>query len=186
MQKIITLFKRNDEAKNLVRNEVADGAEWVINGEGIATRKYDGTCCAFWNGRFYKRIEWDIKKGQAPPSWLHWDFNPLQRSGHGWLPISDDPADWMHREGFLRGADDKGNPFSDGTYELCGPKLQKNPEQFSSYVLVPHGRDKLLDCPRTFNEIKEYLRDKDIEGVVWHHPDGRMVKIKKKDFGLKR
>jgi hypothetical protein len=26
---------------------------------------------------------------------------------------------------------------------------------------------------------------KDIEGIVWHHPDGRMVKIKKKDFGYK-
>ena len=24
-----------------------------------------------------------------------------------------------------------------------------------------------------------------VEGIVWHHPDGRMVKIKRKDFGFK-
>jgi hypothetical protein len=28
----------------------------------------------------------------------------------------------------------------------------------------------------------DYLRDKPIEGIVWHHEDGRMVKIKKADF----
>jgi hypothetical protein len=28
--------------------------------------------------------------------------------------------------------------------------------------------------------------DHNIEGIVWHHSDGRMVKIKAKDFGIKR
>jgi len=44
----------------------------------------------------------------------------------------------------------------------------------------------LTDCPRTFDALREYLRGRDIEGVVWHHPDGRLVKIKGKDFGLRR
>jgi hypothetical protein len=26
----------------------------------------------------------------------------------------------------------------------------------------------------------------DIEGLVFHHPDGRMAKIKLRDFGMKR
>jgi hypothetical protein len=39
MQKIISLFQRNYDGDKLVRNEVTPGAEWVINGEGIATRK---------------------------------------------------------------------------------------------------------------------------------------------------
>ena len=34
--------------------------------------------------------------------------------------------------------------------------------------------------------LREYLSEGAIEGVVWHHPDGRMVKIKGKDFGIKR
>ena len=38
---------------------------------------------------------------------------------------------------------------------------------------------------RSFAEIREYLEHATIEGIVWHHPDGRMVKIKRKDFGFK-
>jgi hypothetical protein len=53
-------------------------------------------------------------------------------------------------------------------------------------MLIKHGSELLPDCPRDFGGIKDYLRDKDIEGIVFHHPDGRMVKIKKKDFGFKR
>jgi hypothetical protein len=30
------------------------------------------------------------------------------------------------------------------------------------------------------------LAGKDIEGIVWHHSDGRMAKIKLRDFGHKR
>ena len=37
-----------------------------------------------------------------------------------------------------------------------------------------------------FEGIKKYLKDKDIEGIVWHRDNGDMVKIKKKDFGFKR
>jgi len=38
--------------------------------------------------------------------------------------------------------------------------------------------------PRTFDAMKDYLSRNVIEGIVWHHPDGRMAKIKRKDMGL--
>lgn len=44
----------------------------------------------------------------------------------------------------------------------------------------------LHDAPRTFDELKSYLATSDIEGIVWHPPDGRLVKIKGNDFGIKR
>ena len=79
-----------------------------------------------------------------------------------------------------------GGVIPDGTYEACGPKIATrlglNTEGFDRHVLIPHGKDVLEDCPRTFGPLMEYLRDKSIEGIVWHHPDGRMVKIKKPDF----
>ena len=53
-------------------------------------------------------------------------------------------------------------------------------------MLVKHGDEVLHNCPRTFGALREYLTMHDIEGVVWHHQDGRMVKIKGKDFGIKR
>lgn len=45
---------------------------------------------------------------------------------------------------------------------------------------------EMMDPPRRFDLLREWFRGKNIEGIVWHHPDGRMVKIKKKDFGLGR
>ena len=78
------------------------------------------------------------------------------------------------------------SPLHDGTYELCGPKIQGNPERFPAHVLVPHSAERIPADPRTFEEIKAFLATADIEGIVWHHPDGRMAKVKTKDFGMQR
>ena len=34
-----------------------------------------------------------------------------------------------------------------------------------------------------FHILATYLRDYPHEGIVWHHPDGRRAKIKRRDFG---
>ena len=47
---------------------------------------------------------------------------------------------------------------------------------------MPHGALVIPDCPRTFGELREYLRPLDIEGIVFHHPQGMMAKIKKTDL----
>lgn len=181
MEKIISLFKRNYNGDRLVYDEIVEGAEWVIQGEGTATRKWDGTCCRFKDATLYKR--YDAKKGKTPSP----GFEPAQEAdpttGHwpGWIPVSpDNPADKWHLEA-LRDAS-----LSDGTYELCGPKVQGNPEGLEKHILIPHGKEILNDAPRTFDALREYFKTKNIEGIVWHHIDGRMVKIKTKDFGLKR
>ena len=180
MKKIVSLFQRNYDGDRLVRDEIVSGAEWVAAGEGIATRKYDGTCCMVRNGKLYKR--YDAKAGRAPPD----GFEPAQpepdaNTGHwpGWLAVGEGPDDARHREAFV-------TSLGDGTYELCGPKVQSNPERFDSHVLVLHGSEVLADAPRTYDALCRYLAINDIEGIVWHHPDGRMVKIKGKDFGLRR
>ena len=187
MKKIISLFKRDYENGRLVINEVTPGAEWVIAGEGIATQKFDGTCCMVRDGQLFKR--YDAKKGKTPSV----EFEPAQDpdpiTGHwpGWLPVSDSNEDKYFREAIL-----PDSPYNcgllDGTYELCGPKIQNNPERLQSHSLIKHGKVELSDCPRTFEELKTYFRVNCnfIEGVVWHHTDGRMVKLKCKDFGFKR
>lgn len=43
MKKISTLYKKKPENLGRVINEVNPENEWVFNGEGIATRKFDGT-----------------------------------------------------------------------------------------------------------------------------------------------
>lgn len=182
MRKIISLFQRNYDGDHLVRDEIVPGAEWVVLGEGVATRKWDGTCCLVRDGKLYKR--YDAKKGKTPPP----DFEPAQApdeiTGHhpGWIPVGDGPEDNWHRQAFNQ----LGFSKKDGTYELIGPKVQGNPETMEEHYLEPHGAVTLPFAPRAFNELREWLERNNIEGIVWHHPDGRMVKIKKKDFGLKR
>jgi hypothetical protein len=183
MQKIISLFQRNYDGDHLVRNEVVPGAEWVINGEGIATRKWDGACCMIKDGELYKR--YDSKKGKTPPE----GFIPAQEpdiiTGHwpGWLKVGEGNEDVRHREALTNSLEV--GLLEDGTYELVGPKINGNKDKFGKHGLIKHGAFKQYTAPRTFNELKTWFADKDIEGIVWHHPDGRMAKIKKKDFGYK-
>ena len=72
--------------------------------------------------------------------------------------------------------------YPDGTYELCGPKVQGNPEGLISHELVRHGGVTLGDAPRSFRALRDYFASHDVEGIVWHHPDGRMAKLKGRDF----
>lgn len=184
MQKIISLFQRNYDTDRLIRDEVTPGAEWVIDGEGIPTRKWDGTCCKVENGELYKR--YDAKQGKVPPIGFIPAQEPDPVTGHwpGWVKVGLDKEDKWHREGFVN-SKDKNGYLPDGTYELVGPKINSNKDQLATHILVPHGYDQFKEVPRTFKELKEWFKDKNIEGIVWHHADGRMVKIKKKDFGFK-
>ena len=187
MEKIISLFQRNYGTDRLVRNEVVSGAEWVLAGEGMATRKFDGTCCLVKDGVLWKRF--DAKRGKKPPDGFVPAQDPDPQTGHwpGWVPVGDGPEDRWHREAWTSAIDAYGGPREDGTYELCGPKVQGNPEGFDHHALVCHGVDELSDAPRTFDALRAYFADTvEIEGIVWHHPDGRMVKIKGKDFGIRR
>lgn len=179
MRKIETLFVREGQGRKFMAiNKVAEGCEWVTRGEGVATRKWDGTCCAVIGGKLYKRIDWNADLGPTPDSWIHHDGDPTQRTGHGWLPISDDPGDSWHREAWRYQA----GSLDDGTYELCGPRIQGNPEECPQHTLIRHGSEVVQNVPRDFDGLRAFLKDYPHEGIVWHHPDGRMVKIKRSDF----
>src|SRR5882762_1331678 len=185
MKKIISLFQRNYDGDRLVRDEVVPGAEWVIAGEGVATRKFDGACCMVRGGKLFKR--YDAKAGRIPPAGFEPAQDPDETTGHlpGWLPVGEGPEDRWFRAALKTRMELETaivSKLEDGTYEACGPHFQSNTEQWPEDGLITHGARKLPDAPRTFVELREYLEDGKIEGIVWHHPDGRMVKIKGKDF----
>lgn len=186
MKKIISLFQRNYDADRQIRDEIVPGAEWVAAGEGVATRKFDGTCCKVENGLLFKR--YDAKRGKVPPAGFVPAQDPDPVTGHwpGWLPIGDGPDDRWFREAWWWVSDQAGMALTrDGTYELIGPKVQGNPEGSNMHILIRHGAE-ILDAPRTFDALREWFKGRDIEGIVWHRDNGDMVKIKAKDFGIKR
>lgn len=186
MKKISTLFKKDPNDLRRVINEINPENNWVFTDQGVkATRKYDGTACAIIDGWLYKR--YDVKKGKSVPEFAIPCQEPDHITGHWphWILCKyDDPADKFHMQAAI------GTDLPDGTYELCGPKVQGNPEKFSHHILVPHGEDVLpLLEPISnydFEKFKAFLQVRDIEGIVFHHPDGRMCKLRKSDFGIKR
>jgi hypothetical protein len=183
MQKIISLFQRNYDGDRLVRDDVVPGAEWVLAGEGYPTKKWDGTCCKVEDGVLWKR--YDMKKNTRPPEGFVAAQEPDVTTGHwpGWVKVGDGPEDKWFREAW------EAFDYSsvNGTFELCGPRINGNPEKFDNHVLIRHGADRIhTPFELTFEGIKTFLSTAGIEGIVWHHLDGRMVKIKAKDFGIKR
>ena len=181
MQKMPTIFMRDEvsRGKALARDEINPLAQWVFDGEGIAYIKWDGTCCAVMDGKFYRRL--NLKQGKPKPEgWVHWSGEG--DSGHGWPPVTDHPQDAMHRDAWDLG----GGEFPDGTYELIGPRIQRNPHGVSKNLLIPHvspSYERGIPVV-SFDAIRNLLAEEIEEGFVWHHPDGRMAKIKRRDFGL--
>lgn len=185
MKKITTLFKKDPNDLGRVINEVDPQNQWVIDGEGKATTKYDGTACAIIDGELYKR--YDVKKGRQVPEGAIPCQEPDAITGHWphWIKCDvSNPADQYHFEAFR--ALIKENLNDDGTYELLGPKIQGNPEKLESHELFRHGVAVWNIEHRSFEVLKHILSINDIEGIVFHHPDGRMCKIRKSDFGIKR
>lgn len=144
------------------------------------------------DGELYKR--YDAKKGKTPPEGFIPAQEPDPVTGHwpGWLKVGDGKEDKYHIEGYKNSCvvvqepgKDKVLYLKDGTYELVGPKINGNKDKYSTHFLMPHGECIVNEVPRTFDELKKWFGLVYIEGIVWHHPDSRMVKIKKKDFGYK-
>lgn len=182
MKKIPTIFERDwDGDRSRVVNKPNPAAAWVFAGEGMATRKYDGTSCLIHQGILFKRRE--VRKGEeAPPGFVVADVDDETGKTVGWVEVGDGPEDRWHREAMA-----EAEGYGDGTFELLGPKVQGNVEKRAQHVLQPHKMARTYpDAPRTFEGLREWLASQDIEGLVWHHPDGRMAKIKLRDFGLKR
>lgn len=188
MKKIPTLFKRDfTQPGNPITSEYNDGTEWVIAGEGVATRKYDGMCCMVRDHKLYKRYE--VKNDRtAPPDFEQVAYDKETGKAYGWVQVGWGSEDKYFLEAIEKqGADPDKVNLLDGTYELLGPKVQGNPEGWAHHLLKKHSlATELEDVPTEFETLRQWLEDKNIEGIVWHHPDGRMVKIKKKDFRLKR
>lgn len=181
MKKIPTLFERLFENHKVVAisPEVTPGMEWALNGEGVATIKFDGSCCAIIDGVFYKR--YDAKKGKNPPEGAIPCCDPDPVTGHHphWVKVDpNNPADkWFVAAKEVSGV------LGDGTYEAIGLHFNGNPYKKLDDVLIPHGHH-FVDVPRTFAGIRDFLTEHEIEGLVFWKDGEPQCKIKRTDFGL--
>lgn len=185
MNKINTLFIRNKEFK--VTPEVMPGCEWVLEGEGVATEKIDGTnvMVVFHQDGYYtihKRKNPNRKEKKL-------DIQPIN------IPVN--PGDNNDKyvieavENFIINTPDHG--LLGAKYgEVIGPKINNNRYDLEERTWVPFAPRYIsqLLCPRTFEELKEFLVPEresimfpghPIEGVVFHTWHAS-AKIKVQDF----
>lgn len=183
MRKIPTLFERDPNDRRRVLPIVTEGCEWVLAGDGVATRKYDGTCVLVRRDglavKGYARRE--VKPGKSPPpNFVEVDSDDETGKVVGWEPID--------QSGFAAFFDEAVTGLEvPGTYELCGPKINGNPEGLLRHVLVPHGADDLDFYPLSFESLREWVLSMSHEGVVWWREPGNadagLAKLKRRDFG---
>lgn len=193
MKKIPCLLQRefyDDHTFKLLEDKITPGCEWVLEGEGVATEKFDGTACMILNGELYKR--YDCKNGKKPPKdsiscqdpdpitghWPHWVKVDRNKKDDKWYV---EAWDKLYERSVLWN-----RCISDDTYELCGPHFQGNPYNLDNDIFFRHGERILTAVPRDIPGIKKYLEEHYIEGIVFHrcNEDNDMCKIRRKDFGF--
>lgn len=180
MKKIPSLFARDGA---VLTTDYHPAALWVVNGEGVATRKWDGTACRWFDGRLWAR--YDAKGGKPTPSGFVecQEPDPITYHRPGWVPATRPEDKWIREA-----AGD--SPRQDGTYEACGPRIGANPEKLHTHMLVRHGAHPLADVPRDRDGLLAYFAANDIEGVVWWRNlddvECDKVKITGAALGIKR
>lgn len=184
MKKIPTLFERVYENHKIidVLPKVTPGMEWVLEGKGIATIKVDGSCSAIINGEFYKR--YDAKKGRKVPVdaiKCQDEADPITGHLPCWVKCDrNNPSDkW-----FWKAYDHSPHAWdTDGTYEAVGKHFRNNSYNMDNDILIKHGIDTIV-VERTFDGIKQYLKENYIEGIVFWKDGEPKCKIKRSDFGF--
>ncbi len=189
MQKIPTMFERGPDHK--VTNIVRADCQWVIDGEGVATEKLDGT-----NVRLTIRNSTCVRLEKRRNPLREQKFNGITWPWYVDAWVADairDPSN-QHVIAAMQGTNFRDWPDGEHVAEAIGPKIQGNPLGLEKHVCVPFllGAAELQveDLCRTFLGLRNGIFDADSvyspgnqpEGIVFHHPDGRMAKIKRKDF----
>lgn len=184
MKKIPTVFERQYEDHKVVGISdtfTSDLAKKAFL-EGVATLKWDGSCCAIIDGELYKR--YDAKKGKKAPEGAIpcCEADPITGHHPHWVKVDENnPADKWFVEAYKFTSANYN--MADGTYEAIGKHFQGNPYYMKFDALHKHGID-IEEVERTFEGIKKYLEDNYVEGIVFWLDGEPVAKIKRSDFGF--
>lgn len=186
MRKILTIFERNWEGDRKIVPQLIVDFDFK---SAIATEKLDGT-----------NVRITIRNGEAVRIEKRRNPSKIQKQKgivNPWYVDADEFASqdkWIFDA--VKNTELKGIPDGEWSAEALGKNIQGNPLNLEKNELfffsIPEWREKIMleDVPTEFEEIREYLlkqkskigNDCLMEGIVWHHPNGEMVKIKRKDF----
>ncbi|MEL6941072.1 MAG: DUF5565 family protein [Bacteroidota bacterium] len=186
MRKIKTIFDRNWETNRKVNTKLIVDFNFE---EAIATEKLDGM-----------NIRLTVRNGEAVRVEKRRNPSKIQKQKNITEPWYVDTDVYAKEDKWIFDAV-KNTDLSrvkDGEWsaEAIGKNIQGNPLNLENnqvfFFSLPEWRERirLNEVPYHFQELKHYLEQQKslignnalIEGIVWHHPNGDMVKIKRKDF----
>jgi hypothetical protein len=111
----------------------------------------------------------------------------------GWYVDADEHSKedkWIFEA--VRGTEVHGWPDGEHSVEAVGPHIQGNALGLTKHLCIPFNLEipAYENVPRTYDGLKRMLENLEsrfspghlAEGIVFHHPDGRRAKIKRKDF----
>lgn len=205
MRKIPSLYVRLERSSLVDTDKVTPGCGWVFQPQThlFISIKRDGTPVLYREGLWYQRRSLKSKldpgnEGIPKPV----DFTPCQPApGYddeskqwewpGWVPLENQFKKLVDEAVISRGGMKE---VEDGfTFELCGPKINANPEGLDTHHLFIHASEIVMttaqDTPLTTTYLMQVVKTIKHEGVVIYSGnivDGAMqcAKLKKRDLGL--
>lgn len=203
MRKIPSLFVRLERSSLVDTGRITPECAWVFDGDPLKihfiTIKRDGTPVRWKDGAWSQRrtLKSRLDPGAdgipTPANFVPcqplpgYDDESQQWEWPGWVPIEHQYAKLLNEAVVSRGGM-KDN--EDGlTFELCGPKINGNPEGWDTHHIFSHG-DQVVQLAEkgalTVTLLCALIKSLPYEGVVIYEGYGnmRMAKLKRRDLGL--
>ncbi|MEP6756808.1 MAG: hypothetical protein ABJA67_14985 [Chthonomonadales bacterium] len=184
MNKILTIFERDWDGNRKVIDRYSDCVTAELLSECIATEKVDGTNVRL-TVRNHTLVRLEKRRNPSKIEKAKGIVEPWYVDGDE-LDQSDK---WIWDA--ARNTDLSDIPDGEWSGEANGQNIQGNPLNMvgNRVMLFSLGKAPAMgDVPIDFEGLKQYFPREslygsgDMEGIVWHHADGRMFKIKAKDF----
>jgi len=195
MNKIPSLFVRKPWSKEFNTEQVTPECKWVFDGNATitVTVKRDGTPMARINGQWLQRRVLKVGKGYDPAVALlskpegfvpcqmvpSYDQDAQQYEWPGWVPLTEQYYAYMKEAKY-------DEIECDGTFELCGPAINGNPEGLIGHCLFKHGSEIVRTSAAgvlTKDVLIELVKVMHAEGIVISSDIG-MAKLCRRDLGF--
>lgn len=178
MEKIRTIFERDEKTRKVVDTRVIAEADIAL---ATPTIKRDGmnVRVTIRNGEV---VRFEARRNPNKEQKKRGIIEPWYRDAN-----ADDNTD-KHLYAALANTDTSGLPDGEWPAEALGPKIQGNPmnlEEGSLLFFTLHPPVFADAVPTDYDGLRKFITSQpaDIEGIVWHAPDGGFTgKLKRKDF----
>lgn len=197
MQKIPALVSIDREAHRPLRAFNPQALARLAAANAIlATRKRDGQAMQFLGGDPTEVTSWLIRRAvaagkPAPAGFILVEEDAVTGKRFGWEPAATASVRKILVQAL---ASFTGTPAPGTTFELCGPKMQGNPEGLANHTLFEHGSEgvaipisSILNLPahEAFDALIAAARAWEaagVEGVVLWVAGAPAVKVRTKDL----